>query len=422
MGIKEEIKKIIRRRNPELIANEIAHSFHERKENGEKDPMDNTVEEIMGILKNNPDIERTILAKILENEELPNKIFEKAATEISKDEEIPDSVIIDAVNKADTDISDEIINNIIKEGEVNVKERLELLKNVEDKEILRARVENELKILYKNCKDRRDDDVVDRIKEIQNLLNPEDINSRINQLVDTVIAKKMAENYYNDFKKGTNIYTLSKIIPSEEMIEKDLPTIVEKEFKLIEEEKGVKPNRFNKIEFKKLILDELGKQIGIKYTETGVFIVPQSKKLKEITDEEKMEFIKAIQIYARRPLTREEIISIDEQIKGTSQSIQIKENKIINLIKKIPNEEKNKKIDMLTEIIQDPKMYDTIKQLQESGLLEKIEKMPKEKREKTIGIINSSVEQRNKYNVTTNIPKVKKAIFNKKTVDNEEER
>ena len=208
MGIKEEIKKIIRRRNPELIANEIAHSFHERKENGEKDPMDNTVEEIMGILKNNPDIERTILAKILENEELPNKIFEKAATEISKDEEIPDSVIIDAVNKADTDISDEIINNIIKEGEVNVKERLELLKNVEDKEILRARVENELKILYKNCKDRRDDDVVDRIKEIQNLLNPEDINSRINQLVDTVIAKKMAENYYNDFKKGTNIYTL----------------------------------------------------------------------------------------------------------------------------------------------------------------------------------------------------------------------
>ena len=48
--------------------------------------------------------------------------------------------------------------------------------------------------------------------------------------------------------------------------------------------------------------------------------------------------------------------------------------------------------------------------------------MPKEKREKTIGIINSSVEQRNKYNVATNIPKVKNATFNRKSVENEEER
>lgn len=59
-----------------------------------------------------------------------------------------------------------------------------------------------------------------------------------------------------------------------------------------------------------------------------------------MNEEEKTKFIKAIQTYARRPLTSDEIIDIDEQIRGTSNSLQIKENTIINLIKKIPKEEK----------------------------------------------------------------------------------
>ena len=51
MKITEKIIKFLNRNNPELISDEIAHVFHERKENGEKDPMDNTVKDIIKILK-----------------------------------------------------------------------------------------------------------------------------------------------------------------------------------------------------------------------------------------------------------------------------------------------------------------------------------------------------------------------------------
>ena len=93
MKVVEKIKKFINRNNPELIADNVADSYQERKENGEKDPMDHTAEEIMQILRTHPDIKRAILANILENDKIPDKIFEKTAIKISESEEIPDSVI-----------------------------------------------------------------------------------------------------------------------------------------------------------------------------------------------------------------------------------------------------------------------------------------------------------------------------------------
>lgn len=402
MKFTEIIKKIINRNNPEFIADRIADSYQERKENGEKDPVDHTVEDIIKVLKENPDRKRAILAYILENDNLPDRLFEKAATEISKDKDIPDSVIADVVQREDTSISDESINNIIKEGKVNPNERIKLISNIEDKEILEKQVENELKILYKTCKDKRDGEVKDRIEEIEELLNPEEIDGKIKNDIQLVIARKMAENYYSDLSKGTNIYTLSQVMPVEDMIERNLPSTVEREYKKIESERIPKAGRFNKKEFEKLILEELGKKVGIKYEETGVYIIPQSENLKKIDEEEKNRLIRAIQIYSGKQLTKEEIIDIDEQIRGTSNNIQIKENTIINLIKKLPKENKKEKIDILAEILQNEGRFETIKELKESGFLEKIEKIPEEKRQKIIGAIGDTINKREEHKANKN--------------------
>ena len=77
---------------------------------------------------------------------------------------------------------------------------------------------------------------------------------------------------------------------------------------------------------------------------------------------------------------------------------------------------------MITDILQNPKIYETIKQMQESGLLDKIESMPTEKREKTINIINSTVEKRDKYKITTKTPKANSAKFSGKPTIEDEER
>ena len=421
MKITDRIKKFMNRNNPELIAGNVADAYLERKENGEKDPMDHTVEEIMQILKTHPDIEKAILANIFENEKIPDRIFEKVATRISKDEEIPDSVIPEAVNRADTSISMESINNIIENGEVNARDRIELIKQVEDTKSKKQGVKSELKRLYKDCEQKRDAEVTGRIGEITKILSKEDIDQDIQGWIQTVIARKMAENFYSEIKQGTKIFTFTTIEPLEDMIEKDIATDVENEYRKIEEERQPKKGRFNKEEFETQLYKELGKQIGIKYEDTGVFIIPQSKNIKKMDEEQKTKFIKSIQTYARRPLTKEEIIDIDEQIRGVSENSQIKESTIIKAIKELPKDSKNDKIDMLTEILQNPKMYETIKQLQESGLLNELEKLPKEKREKTMKVVNSTINKREKYKVAKNTPQIKGAKFSSKpTIDGEE--
>lgn len=411
MKITDRIKKFMNRNNPELIAGNVAEAYLERKENKEKDPMDHTAEDIMKILKAHPDIERAILANILENEKIPDRIFEKVATRISKDEEIPDSVIPEAVDRADASISIESINNILENGEVNARDRIQLIKQVEDTTSKKEGVKSELKRLYKDCEQKKDAEVTERIEEIVSILDKKDIDEDVKGWMQTVIAKKMAENFYSDTKQGTKIFTFTKIEPIENMIEKDLATEVEKEYKKLEGENKPKKGRFSKEEFETQLYRELGKQIGIRYEDTGVFIVPQSDNIRNMNEEQKNKFIKSIQTYSRRQLTKDEIIDIDEQIRGVSENSQIKENSIIKTIKELPKDGKNDKIDMLTEILKKPKMYETIKQLQESGLLEKIEDMPTQKRKETINIVNNAVKNRNKYKIATKTPKTNGAKF-----------
>lgn len=409
MKIIEKIDKFLNKNNPERIANEIAQSYQEKKENGEEHPMDDTVEEIMQIFQNNPDLEkvREILKNILEKKDIPNRIFEKTATKISQDEKIPDSVITEVVAKSDVDVADETINNIINEGEINPKERLKLLKNVENKNILEKQVSNELEILYRNCKDKRDEEVAGRVTELKEILDSKNISDDLQDLIQTVVAKKMAENIYSDTSKGTNIYTLSKIMPVEDMVERDLVSTVEREYNKIEDSNQPKEGRFKKQELKIQILIVLAKKIAKKYEESGIFVIPQSDNMKKINEEEEKIFIRAIQTYSRKDLSRQEVVDIDEQVRGKSDNIQLKEDAIVGLLKKIPEQNKKRSMNSLINILKNRKSLETLSMLEENGLIQKLNELPEEKRNKTIETIKNTMSKR-KYNVAEKIPKIKK--------------
>lgn len=413
MDVAKKITKYLNRNKPEIIADEIAHAYQEKKESGEENPMDDTVDEIMQIFKDNPNPEkvREILKSILNKKDIPNRIFEKAATKISKDEEIPDSVITDVVKNSDTNLPGESINRIIEEGNVDVTERIKLMQTVEDKKIIEENIKNELKILYKVCKEKKDYEVAERVNKLKELINDNQLSKEIQGLVRQVVAKKMAENYYSDIKRGTRIYDLSKIMSIDDMIEYDLPTMVEQEYKRIEENQKKKEGRFNKKELKEQILVEMGKDIAYKYDETGVFIIPQSENMKKIDREEEEKFIKSIQTYSRKQLSKQEILDIDEQIKGNSNNIQIKENILINSIKKIPERDKNKSIDILVDIASNKEVLETLSMMKEKGLIDKLNKIPKEKRKKVIGIMEESIEKNRNFNIVRS-PKIKEQRLN----------
>lgn len=411
MKLREKIVKKYKTRNSKRIAEEIAKSYKEKKEKGEENPIDDTVNIVMDIIKANPEPKKIkeFLRAVLEAEEIPDRVFEKTATKISESEKIPDRVITDVIERSQTNIPDESINRIIEEGNIDVKERINLMHNVEDKEIIEKRIENELKILYRVCKHKRDNEVVERVKELKEILNNTIENTEIQNLIQQVVAKKMAENYYSDISKGTNIYTLSKIMPVEDMIEKDLPSMVEDEYKKIEENEEKKQGRFDKKSLKIQMLIEMGKNIAYKYDEAGVFIIPQSKNMETIDKEEEEKFIKAIQTYSRKKLSKQEIIDIDEQIRGNSNNVQIKENVLINEIKKIPENNKGKSIDFLIKILGNEETQKTLSILDECGLIEKFNMIPEEKRTKTINSISNVLDKR-KIKVMQNSPKIKNNI------------
>lgn len=114
----------------------------------------------------------------------------------------------------------------------------------------------------------KDTELSEQIVGIKDKLTPENINDDICEVIKNIVAQKIAEDYYDDSKKIAPIYTLSKVIPTGEMIEIDIATLVQKKYDDIieerinqenEEEKKKKKHRFVKREFKKIELNETRK-------------------------------------------------------------------------------------------------------------------------------------------------------------------
>lgn len=385
---------IFRKKNLEKVVDEFAKNYQEKKKNGSKNPIDETVEEIMDVINDNPESVREILKYILNKEEIPNRVFEKTATKISENDEISDEIIVDAVKNSEQNLPSDAINRILREGEVNLPQRLELIKQVENPKFVKEQIINEFKILYKNCKSKTDTEVQDRVQELDKILKNSGLNKEIEALNIKIIAKKMAENYYK--MNSTSIYKFSEIMSVEKMLENDLASYVEKEYKKIETERE-KKNRFNKFDFRKAILNEIARNIAIRYKTSNAFIIPQSENMKKISSDEAEFFIRKIQVLSDKKLTEIDIRDIESQIRGSNDELQQKENKLFGKIKKISNK-KGLYVELLTDIVSDNKKLETLEKLESIGLIE----------------ILSNISEENKGDVLESISKVITDRYDKK--------
>ena len=137
MKITDRIKNFINRNNTALSAeneqvdkrinekaNEIEKLYIEKKENGKENPINDTVEKIMQIIQNNRDPveERKLLTELIERKNISDQLVERTAIEFSKKEDIPNEVIVEAINNAETDIPDNTIRNIVEKGAMNIQD------------------------------------------------------------------------------------------------------------------------------------------------------------------------------------------------------------------------------------------------------------------------------------------------------------
>ena len=260
MGIIDRINKRLNKKNPEKIAKEIAKTYVEIKEKGEENPIDTAVEKVMNIMKEELSEEdrRKTLKELFESNLLPKRVVAKTAIKISESEELPDEIITSAISSSEN-VHPEIIGTIIEEGSMDADKRIELMQHVEDEEIIEKHVESELELLYDRSRDKTDREIIDTIENLINVLG-DNSRKKFNTLIEKVISKKMAENYYSDTIKSTRIYGFSEIIPVKDMIDNNLPAKVKKEFEILEGKEGHKIGRFSELKLRMLMFNELSKQ------------------------------------------------------------------------------------------------------------------------------------------------------------------
>lgn len=393
MLLAERIKRLIKVNNPKKIAEGIGKTYDESDK--EEELIDGTVDDIMNLIKEIPNKGKVkdLLKAVLEEESIPDKVFEKTAANISKLDNIPDEIVTNVVDK---DMSDELINNIIKNGDFELNARMSLIEKVDNEAILKDRINTELKILYRNSLDKTDTQIVDRIKDLKKILKDFDKDAEFKKIIYQIVAKKMAGNLYNDSLRGTRIYTLSQIMPVDEMIKEDLPSNVQIEFKKLEDDFGKKNGRFNKEELKNQILDEMARNVAYKFKDSNVFVIPQSTNMKKLTKDEEDMFINSIQKYADKKISEKKKKDIRNQIKGNG--LQSSENQLIVSVKKLPKNQKNDTIDLFIKVLEDGDILDTVNQFEQTGLLDELKDIPKEKRDVLIETISDVVSQKkNKY-------------------------
>lgn len=367
------------------VVNQIDEVYKKSLEDDEiKDAEQSAAQKVIEYVRKNPENATEILKGILEKEEIPNKVFEKTATTISKMDEIPDKIIPKAVADSEVDVPDQIIENIIENGDVNRKEKIELINNLENEELKQKQVEEELKQIYENCSDTNESELVHKL-EMTKIVQK---NSSIKKLEQAIIAKKMAVNYKRF--GGTKISTLSRYLSEEEMIEINLPEMVYEEYKKISEKD--EKNKVDKSNLKVQILEEIAKKVANNYQEIGDFVIPQSKNMTQLTRKEEDKFIKAIETYVRKKLKGTDVTSIRDQIRGRDANMQLKQ--YIEKMRKLPKSQLEIFINNTEELVENNEELTVYKELKDSGIIGNLQKLTDNKRKDYIKVLNDAVQKR----------------------------
>ena len=383
---KEFIEKLFNRQDKTTkVVNQIDEVYKRSLEDDEiKDAEQSAAQKVIEYFRKNPENATEILKGILEKEEIPNKVFEKTATTISKLDEIPDKIIPKAVADSEVDVPDQIIENIIENGDVNRKEKIELINNLENEELKQKQVEEELKQIYENCSDTNESELVHKL-EMTKIVQK---NSSIRKLEQAIIAKKMAINYKRF--GGTKISTLARYLSEEEMIEINFPEMVYEEYKKISEKD--EKNKVDKSNLKVQILEEIAKKVANNYQEIGDFVIPQSRNMTQLTKKEEDKFIKAIETYVRKKLRGTDITSIRDQIRGRDANMQLKQ--YMEKMRRLPKSQLEIFINNTEELVENNEELTVYKELKDSGIIENLQKLTDDKRKDYIKVLNDAVQKR----------------------------
>lgn len=317
------------------------------------DDTSEAVNEVVKYVNEHPDEASSILQTILNKKGISNDVFKDASIEISKDDNIPNKAIVEAVEK--NDVPDKMISGILHEGEFGTETTGQLIDQIDDENIRKQTILRTLASIYGRCNTYLSDEML--IESLNNIgINGKNYEEEpdVALWVKKIISKKMAINFSRyGFSK---VFVFSDFYSPEKMIEINLQKDIMDEYEKI----GYGNNDKVRSDVVNAILEAIAVNVAKNYQETESYIIPQVKNLNNISKEEEEEFIRKIAIKSKNELSQAEIKSIKSQIEGKTRNVksdqiifnQLVESGVIDVMEGLSDSDRKGAINIIKESLE----------------------------------------------------------------------
>lgn len=274
------------------------------------------VNEVIQYVTSHPNEASDILQTILNKDEISNDVFKEASIELSKDDKVPNTAIVDAVKESGVNVPDNMLRGMLDEGQFGTETTGQLIKQMNDKKVKQRIILNTLDDIYCKCdKYQSDEKLLEALGNIGiNWINGEQ-DTEVNMWVRRIISKKMAINFS---KYGfSKVFVFSHYYSPEKMMEMNFSKDVMNEYDKLRTGGN---NDVEESDIVDSILEAISTNVAKNYQETGRYIIPQIKNLNNISEEEEEKFIHYIGSKSKRELNESEISDIKKQVLGKARN------------------------------------------------------------------------------------------------------
>lgn len=418
MSLKDKIMTRLNKNNSDseqdklkkgVVAVQNAYDESETKKEANENAMNTVIEtiqahpempvgEFLKMIQQNTDLSDSSLVEIIK--QIPDVKSEEATVEAVKKVDLASEAITEIIQDAPvTPATAQKIAEQIPNEEIQ-KEQQEKIERWAEEEQRKQLLEKENQILsklteiYDTCDEINDNKLATMIRD----LKIETRTEKIDEKLEHIIAKRVALDCM--IFGGPKIRKMAEIMPVVDMLEANLPLLVEKEYKEIKveyDEQGKKYHPYGeeqKDEVKKLLLENIAKKVAENFEEIGDISVPQIEQLRNLNKEETNIFVKSVQTYCKNgELGEGDIERIQRQLNG--DTVEEWEN-LKRILEKMKNQDREEAVRKFLQELKGnenktQKQKELDKVIADIGIY--IKKMPNEKQLSTAKTIVNALEQ-----------------------------
>ena len=418
MSLKDKIMTRLNKNNSDseqdklkkgVVAVQNAYDESETKKEANENAMNTVIEtiqahpempvgEFLKMIQQNTDLSDSSLVEIIK--QIPDVKSEEATVEAVKKVDLASEAITEIIQDAPvTPATAQKIAEQIPNEEIQ-KEQQEKIERWAEEEQRKQVLEKENQILsklteiYDTCDEINDNKLATMIRD----LKIETRTEKIDEKLEHIIAKRVALDCM--IFGGPKIRKMAEIMPVVDMLEANLPLLVEKEYKEIKveyDEQGKKYHPYGeeqKDEVKKLLLENIAKKVAENFEEIGDISVPQIEQLRNLNKEETNIFVKSVQTYCKNgELGEGDIERIQRQLNG--DTVEEWEN-LKRILEKMKNQDREEAVRKFLQELKGnenktQKQKELDKVIADIGIY--IKKMPNEKQLSTAKTIVNALEQ-----------------------------